>query len=243
MDDTEFAQRRKTLEDELSELERAAGIAPEAAEKAWDLAFIPYGIMGDEMSEFTAAQNNTLYFDNEHDDRARRVRNLYFGIADAEARTKLIAKVLELDDLRDRSCRDDVEKAKRAVWQAQQRETDLRWFAAATWGVGCVLVGYWIGNLVGAIAGAVAGVFLGMRMVFEMRKKRRAAVMSATEEVATAGESLQQLLTRPRFFTPIEATTGEKDDSYFVDAFGGRVREFRNASIGRRGSDVARDAC
>ena len=79
-----------------------------------------------------------------------------------------------------------MEKAKRAAWQAQQRETDLGWFAAAAWGVGCVLVGYWIGNIVGAIAGAVAGVFLGMRMVFETRKERRAAVMSATEEVATA---------------------------------------------------------
>jgi hypothetical protein len=162
--------------------------------------------MGDEMQEFTPAQNNTLYFDNENDDKARRVRNLYFGVADADARSKLIAKVLELDDLRDRSCRDDVDKAKRALWEAQQKEADLNWLAATAWGVGCVLVGYWIGNLVGAIAGAVAGVFLGMRSIAETRKERRAAVLSATEEVGTAEESLHQLLTRPRFFTRMEAT-------------------------------------
>jgi hypothetical protein len=145
--------------------------------------------------------------------------------------SKLIAKVLELDDLRDRSCRDDVDKAKRALWEAQQKEADLNWLAATAWGVGCVLVGYWIGNLVGAIAGAVAGVFLGMRSIAETRKERRAAMLSATEEVATAEESLHQLLTRPRFFTRMEATTGEKDDGYFVDAFGRRVREFQKHDI------------
>lgn len=233
MDDTEFAQCRKKLEDKLSELERATGITPEAAEKAWGLAFIPYGVMGDELQEFTSAQNNTLYFDNEHDDKARRVRNLYFAVTDADARRKLIAKVLEMDDLHDRASRDGVDKAKRALWQAQQKESDLGWFAAAIWGVGCVLVGYWIFNLIGAIAGAVAGVFLGMRIVFETRKERRASVMSATEEVATAGESLRQLLTRPRFFTPMEGTTGKEDDSYFVDAFGGRVREFQKRDLNR----------
>jgi hypothetical protein len=229
MGDTEFAQRRKKLEDELSVLERAAGITTEAAEKAWGLAFIPYGVMGDEMQEFTAGQNNTLYFDNEHDDKARRVRNLYFGVADADARAKLISKVLELDDLRDRSCRDDVDKAKRALWEAQQKESDLNWLAAAAWGVGCVLVGYWIGNLVGA--GAVGGVFLGMGSISAKRKERHAATMSAAETVTSAEESLHQLLTRPRFFTPMETTTGKKDDGYFVDAFYRRVREFQKHDI------------
>jgi hypothetical protein len=185
--------------------------------------------MDDEMQELTPAQNNTLY---EHDDKARRVPNLYFGVADAGARSKLIAKVLELDDLRDRSCRDDVDKAKRSLWDAQQKEADLNWLAAATWGVGCVLVGYWIASLVGAIAGAVAGVFLGMRSIAETRKERHATVMSATETVTSSEESLHQLLTRPRFFTPMEAETGNKQGGYIVDAFGRRVREFQQISPG-----------
>src|SRR5262249_29091266 len=149
-----FTQKKKQLSDELSQLEREAGISEEAAQKAWDLAFMPYGIGGDEMKEFTSAQNNTLYFDNEHDDKAERVRQLYFGVADAAARKKLIRKALELDDLHDRSARDDVENAKRALWDAKQKEEQLPWAMAAIIGVVCVLIGYWIGHLVGAIAGA-----------------------------------------------------------------------------------------
>jgi len=233
MDHAEFERRRETLEDELSQLERRAGIAREVAEKAWGLAFWPYGIAGDDMPEFTDAQDNTLYFNNEHDDKAPRVRKLYFGVADADTRAKPISKVLELDDLRDRLCRDDVDKAKRTLWEAQQKESDLNWLAAAAWAVGCVLVGYWIGNLVGAVAGAVAGAFLGMGPIAETRKKRRAAVMSAAETVTSAEESLHQLLTRPRFFTPMEPQTGKEDDGYFVDAFGRRVREFQKAGSGQ----------
>ena len=51
-------------------------------------------------------------------------------------------------------------------------------------------------------------------MIFETRNEHGAAVMSATEEVSTTEESLHQLLTRRRFFTPMEATTGKKDDGY-----------------------------
>jgi len=72
-----------------------------------------------------------------------------------------------------------------------------------------------------------------MRMVFETRKERGAAVMNATEELAFAGGALQQLLTRPRCFRRTEATTGMKDDAYFVDAFGGRVREFKKRDLGQ----------
>ena len=181
MDIAELMRRRRQFEDELTQPEGAAGITREAAERAWGLAFMPYGIGGDEMREFTDGQNNTLYFDNEHDDRARRVRALYFGVADTAARCKLIEKVLEQDDLHDRSCRDDVDKAKRALREAKQKEDDLGWLAAAILGIACVLVGYWLGsiirlgNIVGAIAGAVAGVFLGMRIIFEKRTARRAA--------------------------------------------------------------------
>jgi hypothetical protein len=227
VDENEQMQRAKQLKDELEQLEGVVGITPEAAEKAWGLAFWPYGISGDKRPELTDAQNTTLYFDNEHDDKARRVRNLYFGVADADVRRKLITKVLELDDLRDRSCREHVDDAKRTLWQVQQKEGDLGWLAAASWGIGCVLLGYWIGNIVGAIAGAVAGVFVGLRIIFNGRTQRHAAVTQATESVADAEKGLHQLLTRQRFFTPTEGATGTQDESYFVNAFGERVREFQ----------------
>lgn len=227
MEIAELMQRREALQRELSELEREAGIAASAGEKAWDLAFIPYGALGDEIREFTPAQNAKLYFDNEHDDKARRVRKLYFSVQDLSARRNLIAKVLELDDLHDRAIRDDAENAKRAFAEAERNQDNLPWATGAFIGVVCVLVGYWIGKTIGAIAGAVAGIFVGMGAVSNARRDRRSAVVQATADLESSEESLHETLTRPRFFTAGEAATGTEDNSYHVDAFGARIREFR----------------
>ncbi len=51
----------------------------------------------------------------------------------------------------------------------------------------------------------MAGGFLGLQMISTERAGRRAAVTEATEALATAKESLHEVLTRPRFFTPAPA--------------------------------------
>jgi len=187
-------------------------------------------VLGDEIEDFTSAQNSILYFDNEHDDKARRVRELYFSVAPPDARKELIRKVLELDDLYDRSSREDVTKAKRALWSAKENEESLPWSTAAVMGVVCVLIGYWIGNTIGAIAGAVAGIFFGMGTVSNARRDRKAAVARAVEEVESSEKALHEMLSRPRFFTVREANTGIRDETYYVDAFGARIREFKSSN-------------
>ena len=194
------------------------------------MAFIPCGVMGDEIREFSSEQNSALYYDNEHDDKAKRVRDLYFAVANVEVRRRLVRKVLETDDVLDQHCREDAANAKRALWSARQKEDDQPRFTAAVVGVVCVLIGYRVGALVGAIAGAVAGVFFGMSTVSGARRRAKAATEQAAEDAANAEDSLRQLLTRPRFFTPMEAATGERDGSYRVDAFGDRIREFAKAN-------------
>ena len=234
MDDAEHRQRKEKIEEELNQLERDAGISENDAERAWGLAFMPYGIGDDEMEEFTAQQNNVLYFDSEHDDKARRVRKLYFGVADADARRKLIGKVAEMESLQDRYCRESLKQSKQLLWNSKQKEDELPWHTAAGVGVACVLGGYWIGNTVGAIAGAVAGVFVGMSTISNTRRDRKSSVAQAVAQLEDAETCLHELLTRPRFFNFREAQTGIKDDTYYVNAFGDRVQEFQARGNTRR---------
>src|SRR5262249_48674857 len=163
---------------------------------------IPYGALGDEIPEFTSEQNNALYFDDEHDDMRRKVRDLYFAVENVELRKQLIAKVREMDANLVGIKREWVEETKRDLATAQRKESQLPSTQAAFTGVLSVFAGYGFGSFVGAgmlgaIAGAVVGVFGGQSVIQNGRRERELATAEKHEFVKTAESSLREVRARP----------------------------------------------
>lgn len=222
-----FSAQQERLGEELRALEVQAGISTTDAERAWGGAFIPYGAMGDDDPNLNSEQNNTLYWDNEHDVRFENVRALCFNVPDVRLRRALIAKVCEINDAHDRYLHEDAAAKRQAVDAARLAVNKLPWKGTALLSGACVVIGYWHGGVVDAIAGGVIGAIVASVVISDARRDRKREIATAMEEWSMAENAISEGRLRLRYFTPAEEVTGEQDTDYKSEAFDVRYRSFQ----------------
>lgn len=213
---------------EYRDLIYAAGVSEADFDRAMEGRLIPFGAMGDDIKDFTARQNNRLYFDDERDARRDKMRKLVFGIQDKEARKKIIAKRAEADGLFAARRREDIEALRQTASQAQRRlASPDGWFGAAVTAGALVALGYGLFNVAGAIGGAVVGFFIGQGQVHSTRTRLAEAAQQAEENWREALKDDDENRIVPDFFSASEGRTGEEDAEFGNEsAFATRIRMF-----------------
>lgn len=208
----------KPLLEQLHALESQAGIA-QKMERAREGNFMPLGIDGEKVSP-------DEYFADEHDGTRRRVRKVYFGVADIELRKALIKADREFDKKREQHSEADLREAHAEVAKAKAASKQQAWGWAAVIAVVCVAAGYKVYDTVGAIAGAVGGFFLAQGTVKGKEREASAALEQAEQDLAELKKAQYVGSLSPETFTHLEQLTGEEDHEFGRQSAHWNVLEF-----------------
>jgi hypothetical protein len=196
----------KEIGDKQLALEAELGLTKEM-ERARGGNFFPLGIDGEDVSP-------DEYFADEHDGARRRVREVYFAVADVEKRKQLIKLERELNKKVDHQQEDDLRHAHSEVLKAKAATTQQPWGLAALIAVGCVGLGYYAYQLVGAIAGAVGGFFLAQGTIANKKSETAAVLEQAESDLADLKKAQHIGNLSPELFNHIEAITGKEDKEF-----------------------------
>jgi hypothetical protein len=227
-------ERAKKISEELDALIEKAGIK-QAIDRAEEGAFIPYGALGDDDPTLDSRQNNTLYFDNEFDDRRRKTRDAVFGVGDIELRKQIMSKYIEVERAAQSIDRERVDEAERVFRKAQVEAQKLPWTMAGINAALMVGLGYWVFNIAGAIGGALLGFFLGQGTIDRSRKMNAGAVRIAEADLIDVKKDVAEDVARPMTFSVNEQVFGEREQgedykSAFADRLQGYARQQREAA-------------
>ncbi len=165
----EAAQRRAPLLGELRRLEAQAGIAPSA--DSWRAAWASHP--GDARLRLA-------------------LRDLYFEVADAQQRKRLIARHRELARVSRVWIEAELADAEHRCETIEHRSAEGWWLAAIV-GAGLIVTGYELFGIFGAFSGAVVALFVGNGIEQESRRRRERMLAEARSELAalrrSAGEN------------------------------------------------------
>lgn len=208
----------KPLRDQLGALELQAEITKEM-ERAREGNFVPLGIDGENVS-------SDEFFADEHDGVRRRVRSVYFGVADIELRKKLIKVGREISKTLEQHAEVDVREARSEVSKTKAATRQTSWGWPAVIAIVCVAIGYKAYDMVGAIAGAVGGFFLAQSTVKGKEREAAAALEQAQQELVDLRKSQYVISLYPEMFSLMEELTGEEDRDFGRESAHLSVLEF-----------------
>jgi hypothetical protein len=141
---------------------------------------------------------------------ARRIRALYFAVADLNLRKELIAKHRKEEDLAVWWWRAEVSDATKRLSAAQASGRSW-WVWASVWGIVLLDLGFHFFGLVGALGGLIIAYFSGRSREQSAIRARESAIADAERELKEAEESLDKARNEPQMFSQREARTGELD--------------------------------
>jgi hypothetical protein len=196
----------RAIDKKLLDLEASLGLAL-AMEKAHEGNFFPLGIDGEDVSP-------EEYFADEHDGERRRVREVYFGVADVERRKELIELQCQLEQQVERHRRDDLLRAEAKLVESRLAARQLPWELASAIAVGSVAFGHYFQGLTGAIAGAVGGFFLAQGFVARRKAHLLAELEQAELELVDLQKARRIAELKPAYFNELEALSGEEDREF-----------------------------
>ena len=158
-----------------------------------------------------AAERLRANLDAESRDRVlqRQLRELYFGVAFALQRRRLIAKHRELSRFESAWKEADLADATRRSDEIERRPREGWWMAAIV-GAALIIVGYELFATAGALAGAVVALFVGSGIEQEARRRHRRAVADARSDLDSAEMRARDSLA---LFSESEERTGMPDES------------------------------
>jgi hypothetical protein len=209
VNDSEYAARGRTLDAQLSELERSAGIS-DAAGRLREAGADPDATRGSTAGE--AERETDEYPRRLVFDAAKRVqlRALYFSVSHPALRKSLVAKQRELELFERTRVRVRLDDARRHLEVIRRRPAEGWWIAAIV-GATLVIVGYWLFALAGAIAGGVAALFVGNGIEQAARRRYEEALAFATEDMSSAEAAAAMAERSGDLFSARESETGQAD--------------------------------
>ena len=139
----------------------------------------------------------------------RQLRELYFGVAFALQRRRLIAKHREVSRSQIAWNEADLADATRRS-QEIERKSREGWWMAAIVGAALIIVGYELFATAGALAGAVVALFVGNGIEQESRRRQQRAAADANRELESAEMRARNSV---ELFSESEERTGAPDES------------------------------
>jgi hypothetical protein len=133
-----------------------------------------------------------------------KLKGVYFSVADADLKRKLILTTGKLDHLYLQKCDLDVSSAKEEVSKAIDKSNKKSWHLPVVTSLTAVVIGQWAFGLVGAIGGAIGGYFLGQWLVSVIKKEDSEAIEKAKHLLASAQRRNEASQIDPYLFSPAE---------------------------------------
>ena len=199
--------------DAVLDLEARAGVASEAA-RARDV--FPYDTDSDApFGSALAEAERRREEEDGHTAVVRRIRQVYFGVADADLRRALICGSREVHDLRQQASRTAVEDAATQLLNASTAGPSL-WasvfgaLASAAWSYGA----YHYAGVGAAIALLAAGLSIVPAVTIHHIAERDRAVRRAEDELASLKSMAEEVYRLPHAFSRWEAKTGDPDGGH-----------------------------
>jgi hypothetical protein len=138
----------------------------------------------------------------------RKLRKLYFGVADPTIRKELIRKQRELESTHLYSVGAEVAEARRNLKTAELQAGGSWWLSAPIVAVVFVSVGYSIFSIPGALAALLVSFFIGRSYEQSASRSREATVKQLQKELIDWEQTYEKVSTRPLTFSAIEERAG-----------------------------------
>ena len=142
--------------------------------------------------------------------KLRKLREVYFSVADLDLRKQLIANQREQHKLTLEFFREEVAEAHRKLAEAQRSGANW-WIVASIPGLACIAAGYGLFGIPGALGGALVGLFAGRQTEHNAKRNRDEAVAAAEEILKDAERTVVEVSKQPATFSRSEERTGEAD--------------------------------
>jgi hypothetical protein len=145
------------------------------------------------------------------------LRRVIFAVKDENLRRELISLERKFRDLKLRSFQNDLSEARKRLNNAGKPERYSSVFASVG-GAIIVALGWQFGGAVGGTAGAVFAVIAALYGLHELDWSRTRNIQRATEEVADAEATVNEIVDQ-EVFIQIEEDTGEVDEEFTREQF------------------------